>query len=55
MSKEEIQQRIRYLVEHGGLYSDPHDDTLRWVKISVGLVALVFVMLLAHEAWHWMQ
>lgn len=46
MTDEEIRQRIRYLVEHGGLYDDPHDDIRRTVNVT-RLLALAALVLLA--------
>ena len=40
MSNEEIKQRIKYLVEHGGLWDDPLDDLRRQIRRAMGLVAL---------------
>lgn len=39
MEREEVKQRIRYLVEHGGLHEAPEDAAL-WVRLGVGLSAL---------------
>jgi hypothetical protein len=33
MSDEQIKQRIKYLVEHGGIYDDPIADLRRSVRI----------------------
>jgi hypothetical protein len=45
MSDEQIKQRIAYLVEHGGLWDDPHDDIRRGVTINriLAVVALLMV------------
>lgn len=40
MTKEEIQQRIRYLVEFGGVYDDPMDEVRRNVAINRVLAGL---------------
>lgn len=40
MTKEEVQQRIRYLVEFGGLYEDPIEDVLRRQKRIAALAAV---------------
>ena len=52
---EQIQQRIAYLVQHGGLYEDPLDDIrmqlrrLWWVAgvggFGLGVLALVLLLL----------
>lgn len=47
MSDEQIKQRIRYLVEHGGLYDDPLADirrTARWAFILAGAATLLTVV-----------
>lgn len=45
MSNEELQQRISYLVEHGGLYDDPLADIRRTAKVAVVLSAVTLVVL----------
>jgi hypothetical protein len=50
MSQEEIKQRIKYLVEHGGLYDDPLEDvrrTARWALWLAGTVAILSLVELA--------
>lgn len=37
MSEEQIKQRIKYLVEHGGLYDDPLEDVRRGVRVALML------------------
>ena len=47
MSQEEIKQRIKYLVEHGGLYDDPLADirrTARWAFVMAGAATLLTVI-----------
>lgn len=44
MTDEEIKQRIRYLVEHGGLYDDPQDDIRRKVNVNRVLTVVALVM-----------
>lgn len=46
MSNVEIEQRIKYLVEHGGLYDDPLDDIRRCLRIQRILLALVAAALI---------
>lgn len=44
MNDEQIKQRIKYLVEHGGIYDDPiHalQRQVRWLYVMVG-AALAF-------------
>lgn len=45
MSNEELQQRISYLVEHGGLYDDPLADIRRTAKVAVALSGVTLVVL----------
>jgi hypothetical protein len=45
MSNEEIQQRIAYLVEHGGLYDDPLADIRKTARTAVWLAAATLVVL----------
>lgn len=40
MTKEEIQQRIRYLVEFGGVYEDPIDELRRQIRMAMALSAV---------------
>lgn len=37
MSDEQIKQRIKYLVEHGGLWDDPIEDLRRGVRMALML------------------
>lgn len=39
MSNQEIEQRIRYLIEHGGLWDDPLDDLRKQVRRAILLGA----------------
>lgn len=53
MSEHEIQQRIQYLVEHGGLYDDPLADIRRQVRwalaaSSAALAVCVIELVLAY-------
>jgi hypothetical protein len=44
MDDDTLEQRIRYLIEHGGLYDDPLADLRRSVKwITAAIIALVLV------------
>lgn len=54
MNDEQIKQRIKYLVEHGGIYDDPIATLQRQVKWAyvIGGIALVFH---AIEAVRWMS
>lgn len=44
MTKEEIQQRIRYLVEFGGVYDDPMDELRRQIHRAMGLSAVGLIV-----------
>lgn len=53
MNDEEIKQRIRYLVEHGGIYDDPLAEirrSVRFLYLMVG-VALIFHVVEAVAIW----
>lgn len=47
MTNEQIQQRIKYLVEHGGMYDDPLDAVRASVRINriLAVASLVIVAL----------
>lgn len=45
MNDEELKQRIKYLVEHGGIWDDPIADLRRSIRI---LYALIVVALAFH-------
>lgn len=51
MNDEEIKQRIKYLVEHGGVFDDPLAEAKRWARAAVALaccslmIDMVFVVL----------
>lgn len=44
MTQEEIKQRIRYLVEFGGVYEDPVDELRRQVRLAIGLAGVGLVI-----------
>ena len=46
MNDEQIKQRIRYLVEHGGLWEDPMNEIRQLVRVN-RVIALVLVVLTA--------
>lgn len=48
MNDEELKQRIRYLVEHGGLYDDPLADIRRKVTILSYLVGVALTLNVLH-------
>jgi hypothetical protein len=43
---EQLQQRIKYLMEHGGVWDDPLADIRRGVRWAVGLGALALLIAL---------
>lgn len=45
MTDEEIKQRIRYLVEHGGLWDDPLEDVRRKVAFNRALACAALILL----------
>ena len=47
MDDNTLEQRIKYLVEHGGVWDDPLADIRRGVRWAVGLGALALVLSLA--------
>ena len=53
MSNEELQQRISYLVEHGGLYDDPLADIRRTARVAVALSGITLVVLVIALMFHW--
>jgi len=44
---EQLQQRIKYLMEHGGVWDDPLADIRRNVRWAVGLGVVALVLALA--------
>ena len=46
MDDEQLNQRIKYLAEHGGLWDDPLADIRRGVRWAVGIGALALVVAL---------
>lgn len=51
MTKEEIQQRIRYLVEFGGVYEDPVDEVRRTVQRNRVLAGVALVLVIIDVAF----
>lgn len=47
MDDNTLEQRIKYLVEHGGVWDDPLADIRRGVRWAVGLGALALLTALA--------
>ncbi len=47
MNDEQLHQRIRYLMEHGGVWDDPLADIRRGVRWAVGIGGLALVLALA--------
>jgi hypothetical protein len=46
MTNEQIQQRIKYLVEHGGIWDDPLADIRRTARAAVVISGVTLVTLL---------
>lgn len=46
MNNHEIEQRIKYLIEHGGIWDDPLADIRRQVRWALG-IAVVTLLLVA--------
>lgn len=49
MDDNTLEQRIKYLVEHGGVWDDPLADIRRNVRWSVGMGALALLVSLLHH------
>lgn len=47
MNDEQLKQRLKYLMEHGGVWDDPLADIRRGVRWAVGIGALALVLALA--------
>ena len=45
MNDEELKQRIKYLVEHGGLWDDPLDEIRRYSRTNRRLTVAALVLL----------
>jgi len=43
MNDEEIKQRIKYLVEHGGIWDDPIADIRRHLRLLYAMLAAALV------------
>lgn len=43
MNDEQIKQRIKYLVEHGGIYDDPIASLRRSVRVLYVMVSVALV------------
>lgn len=50
MNDEQLKQRLRYLIEHGGVWDDPLADIRRGVRWAVGLGALALLVSLVELA-----
>lgn len=46
MNDPQLQQRINYLVQHGGLYPEPRPKWLPWAIALVALQALTLVAIM---------
>ena len=47
MNDEQLKQRLKYLMEHGGVWDDPLADIRRGVRWAVGIGGLALVLALA--------
>lgn len=43
MNDEQIKQRIKYLVEHGGVFDDPLSDIRRNIRVLYAMISLALV------------
>lgn len=48
MNDEQIKQRIKYLVEHGGIYDDPIAEIKHQVRVLQWLVGTALTLNLVH-------
>ena len=48
MDDNSLEQRIKYLVEHGGVWDDPLADIRRGVRWAIGIAALALLTELIH-------
>jgi hypothetical protein len=48
MDDNTLEQRIRYLIEHGGVYDDPLDDIRRGIRWAIGIGAVALICALAN-------
>ena len=44
MNDEQLKQRIKYLMEHGGVWDDPLADIRRGVRWAVGIGGLALLI-----------
>lgn len=51
MPTEIITQRIKYLIEHGGLLDDPLSDLQRDMRTALRVVTTVAVISAGHLLW----
>lgn len=53
MNDEELKQRLKYLVEHGGIWDDPIADVRKSVRVLYVMlaIALAFHVVEAIAAW----
>lgn len=52
MNDHELQQRIKYLVEHGGIWDDPLDEVRRSSKYATWAGGLAVLLHIVHFAVH---
>lgn len=48
MDDNTLEQRIRYLIEHGGVWDDPLVELRRWARAGVVLALVAIALNLAH-------
>lgn len=49
---DQLRQRIKYLMEHGGVWDDPLGDIRRGVRWAVGIGAVAVLLMLVALAGH---
>jgi hypothetical protein len=52
MNDHELQQRIRYLVEHGGVWEDPLDDLRQQVTAATWMTRAALLLVTLDIALH---
>lgn len=52
MDDEQLTQRIKYLVEHGGLYDDPLGDIRRYARTNRLLICATLALSVANILLH---
>ena len=52
MNDQELQQRINYLIEHGGLWEDPIDDLRQKVTTATWMTRAALLLVTIDVALH---